>query len=120
MPDSFCTNGTFTTKMHVKLSDSGVCWCHLKTFKRSQLERSPPPTMQSKNANTSNLADKTKTYIQLFVIVVQEDKLRVGPRNMLHHQVVAEVADGQGATEEKMLETFNSVQLYTQTCLKEE
>lgn len=76
--------------------------------------------MQSKNANTSNLADKTKTYIQLFVIVVQEDKLRVGPRNMLHHQVVAEVADGQGATEEKMLETFNSVQLYTQTCLKEE
>lgn len=34
---------------------------------------------------------KTKTYIQLFIIVVQEDKLRVGPRNVLHHQVMAEV-----------------------------
>ena len=34
---------------------------------------------------------ETNTYIQLFKIVVQEDKLRVGPRNMLHHQVMAEV-----------------------------
>lgn len=33
---------------------------------------------------------RAKPYIQLFVVVVQEDKLRVGPRNMLHHQVVAE------------------------------
>lgn len=34
--------------------------------------------------------ERAKPYIQLFVVVVQEDKLRVGPRNMLHHQVVAE------------------------------
>lgn len=33
---------------------------------------------------------KTKAHIQLFIIVVQEDKLRVSPRNMLHHQVVAD------------------------------
>lgn len=41
-------------------------------------------------------ADITKTYIQLFEVVVQEDKLRVGPRDMLHHQVMAEVVMGQG------------------------
>lgn len=37
------------------------------------------------------MQSKSRAYIQLFIIVVQEDKLRVGPRNMLHHQVVAEV-----------------------------
>lgn len=36
-----------------------------------------------------NLEDMS--YIQLFVIVVEEDKLRISPRNVLHHQVMAVV-----------------------------
>ena len=30
------------------------------------------------------------SYVQLFVVVVEEDKLRVSSRNVLHHQVMAE------------------------------
>ena len=33
--DSFCTNSTFTTKMHVKTSDSSVCWCLLSDRNRN-------------------------------------------------------------------------------------
>lgn len=31
-----------------------------------------------------------RTYIQFFIVVVEEDKLRVGAGDVFHHQVVAE------------------------------
>lgn len=34
---------------------------------------------------------RMKTYLQLLEVVVKEDKLRVGSRNVLHHQVMAEL-----------------------------
>lgn len=49
------------------------------------------------------MQSETRAYIQLFIIVVQEDKLRVGPRNMLHHQVVAEVVMVKDWHREKIL-----------------
>lgn len=44
-----------------------------------------------KYCKTNTKRHKTESYVKLFIVVVQEDKLRVGPRNVLHHQVVAEV-----------------------------
>lgn len=49
---------------------------------------------------------RAKPYIQLFVVVVQEDKLRVGPRNMLHHQVVAEKVTVKDLHKETMVKYF--------------
>ena len=46
--------------------------------------------------------------------MVQEDKLRVGPRNMLHHQVMAEVVT---VKERKLLEYFKYAN-YKQTYLR--
>lgn len=48
-----------------------------------------------------------RTYIQLFKMVVQEDKLRIGPRNVLHHQVMAEVAIVKDWPTEKMLDLLH-------------
>lgn len=50
---------------------------------------------------------ENKTYIQLFKIVVQEDKLRVGSRNVLHYQVMAEVVIVKDWRREKMLDFLN-------------
>lgn len=41
------------------------------------------------------------TYVQLFVVVVEEDKLRFGPRDVLHYQVMAGVAWVRGHKHKK-------------------
>ena len=71
------------------------------------------PTMQSKMQICKTSQVKTKTYIQLFEIVVQEDKLRVGPRNMLHHQVVAEEATVKERRRRKCWKHLTVCNLYT-------